>query len=859
MKNEKLIPNTIDGFEIQREIGTGAVGTVYEAIQKSSGRKVALKLISSQHGLMSQALMRLRPEIKLLMRLEHPHIVPVFSYGEFGLVAYLTMELVSGPSLSDVIRASKLERAGIERSIMPDSPYVSNNDIESVLELLQQADSASLESATNEQQLANTSRKAPENPSLKSFRKIAVMMADIADALAYSHGNGVIHRSLNPANLLFSPDGKLKLTDFSIANLLEQPGMTLFGAIINSPMYMSPEQIKASAGQLDHRTDIYSLGATLYEWITLRPPFEGKYRHEIVANVIAQEPVRPRKINRQIPRSIETVCLKAMDADPGKRYQTADQMAEDLRRFASNRRIKARPVGPVTKSSRWLNKHRSLSSAILAGVLLVGVLGTFAYGVYSARRKVYVQLLETRINDAIVSTFAGDQQVPLSAMKKLEYLGPNEWVTAMLSGQYLLYSGKPNEAVDELKRALSLNANSLEIKTELGNALRESQRLDELSVLSDELATAVPVSTREELFLGRWIAEQEPERGLQIIRDVFSITKPELDNLARLILSRARWQVALDNFDVENAEDARIESQFSYYYFRYNSYAVANDYQSSLVAAVVLREANRITDAEELELTSGNRLRELEEQYPDSRSAALASSWQAYSIDDTEARIHKFQNSIAKCVRRGMQVPGDLQEAYVLELLLGGRSSEAKQEFESLKSTNVNELEFLLVMLLAEDADLDLEAAQRALAALPLPKGMAAIHRPVGLQILGKTEEAQRLYEQIRDSIALPLHRQAWLRKLIDYGCGSISTQELIASMDEQGISHFNRSQGHYFIGIKLLSEGKRREATQHFEECLQAHVFPSREHQLARFVLKQLKLDSNWPTWLPASDSSVD
>ena len=141
------------------------------------------------------------------------------------------------------------------------------------------------------------------------FDTVARMIAEVADGLDYAHKNGVIHRDMKPSNLMLAPDGRVSINDFGLARMLEQPGMTMTGEFMGSPLYMSPEQMMAGRMPLDHRTDIYSLGATLYELLTLQPPFPGETRERIIAQIMTKEPVSLRKVNKRVPLDLETICL----------------------------------------------------------------------------------------------------------------------------------------------------------------------------------------------------------------------------------------------------------------------------------------------------------------------------------------------------------------------------------------------------------------------------------------------------------------------------------------------------------------------------------------------------------------------
>src|SRR5262249_12811524 len=163
----------------------------------------------------------------------------------------------------------------------------------------------------------------------------------------HAHQEGVVHRDMKPSNLLLSSAGRLSVNDFGVARMLEQPGMTMTGEFVGTPAYMSPEQITAGRTPLDHRTDIYSLGATLYDLLTQQPPFTGERRDQVLAQILHKEPKAPRKVNPKVPVDLETICLKAMEKDPDQRYRTAGALADDLRRYVNRFAIEARRAGPV--------------------------------------------------------------------------------------------------------------------------------------------------------------------------------------------------------------------------------------------------------------------------------------------------------------------------------------------------------------------------------------------------------------------------------------------------------------------------------------------------------------------------------
>ena len=308
-----------------------------------------MKVLSTGLGLTTKAIMRFKREAEAAAKLHHTNIVPVYWTGDENRVPYYAMELIDGPSLDHVIcqlRADSDSAKGEAPSSTQNTSIDSQSPIPAWVE--ETIGFQSIQSAIKSNGSASPSLDTSSIGSGHSFYdSVANMMAGVADALAHAHDHGIIHRDIKPANLLLSSDGRLSINDFGLARMLEQPGMTMTGEFMGSPMYMSPEQIAAGRLPLDHRTDIYSLGASLYQSLTLEPPFPGQQRDQVLSQIVHKDPPPPRSIKKQIPKDLETICLKAMEKDPDRRYQTADLMAEDLRRFVNRHAISARRIGLV--------------------------------------------------------------------------------------------------------------------------------------------------------------------------------------------------------------------------------------------------------------------------------------------------------------------------------------------------------------------------------------------------------------------------------------------------------------------------------------------------------------------------------
>lgn len=362
-------------FEIHREIGRGGMGTVYEASQVSLQRTVALKVLAPHIASTSKAVSRFRREAQAAAKLHHTHIVPIFAQGEADGSYFYAMEMVEGDSLHATImklRAEHRNDSACDQSVTVVLPQRSASNAATTKKI----NPAKLSGSSVRDSAARLSDSQAFGTD-ELFHDAARHLADVADALEYAHLNGVVHRDIKPHNLLFGRDGRLRISDFGLARLAEQPGVTMTGEVLGSPLYMSPEQITADPNAVDHRTDIYSLGATMYEWLTLSPPYPGETRERVISKILSTEPRPLRSENPAVPLDLETICLKAIERDPNRRYQSAGEMRDDLRRYLLSRPIVARREGAAMRGVRFLLRHQIaalLVTAIFAGSVLIAAL-----------------------------------------------------------------------------------------------------------------------------------------------------------------------------------------------------------------------------------------------------------------------------------------------------------------------------------------------------------------------------------------------------------------------------------------------------------------------------------------------------
>ena len=335
-------PGRIGEFRIVREIGRGGMGVVYEAEEEALGRRVALKVLAPHLVADERLRARFRREARAVARLHHTNIVPVFGVGERDGLCYYVMQMIQGRALDRID---------------------------------QEAPTVPLRGPQEEP----TPASEAETPSPERFRETARIGAQVADALAHAHSKGVLHRDIKPSNLILDEHGDVWVTDFGVAKVLEDATFTLSGDVVGTLSYMPPERF---AGHSDARGDVYSLGVTLYEWLTGRPPFPDGDAKQLIHD-ITHSPMPPlRRLDPAIPADLETIVLKAAERDPAHRYQTAEALADDLRRFLADRPILARRASLTERAWRWCRRNPLLAGLHAAVILLlvaISVVSAVAY------------------------------------------------------------------------------------------------------------------------------------------------------------------------------------------------------------------------------------------------------------------------------------------------------------------------------------------------------------------------------------------------------------------------------------------------------------------------------------------------
>lgn len=358
-------------FRILREIGRGGMGIVYEAEQESLARHVAVKVLPTAAVLNPQQLQRFEREARTAGRLHHTNIVPVFGVGEDQGLHYLVMQLIQGAGLDQVLRHLQETRRG---NGVAAPPHPSNQE---TCEYPRATDFTAVSGHPPQETTTACELTLAEGP--QYWRNVARIGIQAAAALHYAHQRGTLHRDIKPANLLLDAQGVVWITDFGLAKAMEHDGVSQTGELAGTLRYMAPERFR---GRADARSDVYSLGLTLYELLTLQPAFEHSDPSALVRRITHDEPPRPRSRDPRVPRDMETIVLKAISREPEHRYRSAQDLADDLQAFLDDRPIRARRTSGAERLWRWCRRNRavaSLSATALLLLVLVAVVATVGY------------------------------------------------------------------------------------------------------------------------------------------------------------------------------------------------------------------------------------------------------------------------------------------------------------------------------------------------------------------------------------------------------------------------------------------------------------------------------------------------
>jgi tRNA A-37 threonylcarbamoyl transferase component Bud32 len=377
-------PAAVGDYRILERLGHGGMGEVFLAEHTKLGRRVALKLLRPEVVAEPEARRRFEREARLVARLDHPDICHLYESGDHEGRPFLAMQWIRGRPLTEVLRQWR------ERG------FTSVHDV-----------------GTDAGTAEPVGRRAAIEAVVEIGRRVAL-------ALEAAHAEGLVHRDVKPGNIMVREDGGPVLVDFGLAReVAGDDSLTATRDVLGTPLYMAPEQIEPRGRQVDARTDVYSLAVTLYELLTLRPPFSGDSRSALFQSIMRGEFIRPRRVDRAIPADLSIALEHALETDPDRRYASAAEFAEDLRRILAGEAIQARSVGALRRAGRWLRRHPA-GVSIAAGLIVLGaVMAT--YGVREATRH-RVEMAQA-MREGIESTRIGAHTTALEHFARAEGLG----------------------------------------------------------------------------------------------------------------------------------------------------------------------------------------------------------------------------------------------------------------------------------------------------------------------------------------------------------------------------------------------------------------------------------------------------
>lgn len=853
-------PTRLGDFEVIREVGRGGMGIVYEAKQISLNRRVALKVLSGAVLSSSRAVTRFRREAAAAARLHHTNIVPIYSIGEDDGTHFYAMEYIEGPSLDFVIRQWQVQ-ISVDQSTRAHTPFGSRKSTPSPKTPSSGPDDRIHAADT----VAGPSEPLPLTPIIprvvpgkvflkpNSFDEIAQLIAGVADGLEHAHRHGIIHRDVKPSNLLLSPEGILSINDFGLARVLEEPSVTLSGEFLGSPLYASPEQINGNPDQLDHRTDVYSLGATLYELLTLRPPFPGEGREQVLAQVLRNEPTPLRKINSKVPLDLETICLKAIEKDPNRRYQHARDLAEDLRRYVNRYAISARRTHPLQRLVKWSKRHPAIAASacllLLSGI--IAFVGVRQHRLLNEQRLAEKRVLEQRLlketeERALIYTLSGDLGSAEALLPDAERLGASPAWLALRRGQIAYQRGDYDRALQLLQESATKSPSGPDLSTRgLLSATYAATYEWELSKkLAEEVMKEQPSTAEEFLFKGLAESLYDPVQGL---KDLDEAVLRRDSVMARVVRAETKARYAIIRTDLKKAEEAVKDATVAEGMWPGNPNALAARLFTCLCAATLFQ----------IEQQPQKRAAVLEQAEADAKALEAFPGlslglWPRAMFYRTTGQEEKALKLLR---REGANLRDFRIRSVYVELLVWNRefptALAALESFYPPARLQNRELMRALILAMMPERHADALTAFNDLTT-HWGQGDLPAWRQTILLLMGRNQQAvEDSARVLQNPESLPGLSREWYLQLLTYFADRITAEQLLAAA---GKSQLRICDAEFFIGLKELARGNREKARQHLSNAVNSGVFFLFAHQMSHGILAQLNHDPTWPSWIPAN-----
>jgi tetratricopeptide (TPR) repeat protein len=796
----QLAGRRLGDFEIVREIGRGGMGVIFEARQLSLKRTVALKVLLPLPGLDVRAIERFHREAEAAAMLRHPQIIPIYATGEDQGHHFYAMELVVGPSLDRLLQADAADGG---------SPVVA---------------------------LASDLQPGGQ----RSFCRIAGLLADAALALHHAHEHGVIHRDVKPSNLLLAADGRLCVSDFGLARIDDAPGLTLSSEIIGSPAYMSPEQVTGRS-TVDRRSDVYSLGATLYECLAQRSPFAGARRDEVLVKIVSVEPPPPRYWNPGVPAALETICLKAMEKAPGQRYQTAAEFAHDLHSFATGRSITARRPGSLRRIAAQSRQRPAVAALVAVVLAAAGLAGYFAYAAHSSRAALAVAQLDDLVDEGLIANLSGDPDAAVRAIAKVAAAEPASGWLPLLRGHLAFQRGDYDDAVQYLEQAAELLPDSVAARALLASAYVAAgwwERYEELLADVERLEAHSP-----EDFMFRGLAESYLDPAKARASLDAAIRGRRLP-VAYLLRAEVCSQLAMDSSDRRDADAAMADARLACELLGEIPDALLERLFACQIAAGIYRDLG-LADQANVLLAAADQDAITLARHVRLPSVARALAWYYLQTHREQAAVEILQAA----------APGTenarVNYRYALLLYRRGALDAGLAVLERRAHRSHNE-DLLRVLFLAElpGGPPQARAAYETLRDQPVD-GLAALFQPALLCLLGDWPAAVADSRHFRDqeNHRLPSLRRAFYEQVLQFNCDELGAEGLLATA---GRSQWDRCEANFFIGLRHLARGDRTTAARHFQAAVATRCYGFLAFDWSQTFLLRLSAEPRWPGWIP-------
>ncbi|MEM1026536.1 MAG: protein kinase [Planctomycetota bacterium] len=822
-------------FRIEALIGSGGMAQVFRATQQSLGRTVALKVMPPHLHLSPRNAARFEREVQAAARVHHTNLVGVYAAGHERGLRYYAMELIEGPTLGGVLRRLRvkpilelrLSQAVTGPDAIPDnsSPSEPSGDLTILAAIV-----ASL--------------------SNNYFDRIAEQIAAVSEAVHEAHEQGVLHRDIKPSNLLYSREGRLHLGDFGLAKLMDEPGLTQTGDTVGTPYYMAPEQLATQDRPTDRRTDVYALGATLYEMLTLLPPYPGQRREQVLAKIARDEPRPPRRINPSVPRDLETIALKALARRPRDRYGTAAELAEDLRRFTQRHAITARRPWLLTRGLKLAQRHPATAAALAVALILASSSAYLANraSVNAEQRmlaereldQAETQALRVRqtqqeqlFQSALIAMMQGDRASARDAARRAEQLGATPTRLKLLEAALSLHEADFTTAVQLCREVVESEPDNITAYALISEAYARRDLRTESRKARTAALSRPPRSVEEAVLLGRMESYHDLASAERILDRVVKADRAHI--VARLIRGAVRSRLAyrtLNPIQAKNAiEDLLLASEL----LPETSFILSRLLRARLIAASAYSDSgdHALRDLQRQEAAIlVDRLSQYSGEYE-------AHRWRAYYFDqigDLDQAIREWQSIDDKTI-------GFL----AMTLIRAGRLDEARAaclDYRQRISTSTPDFGYAVA------ASAQVESRDAYLETLRFDRlptmGSSSVHRHLHVLwcLAGLPTKAE---EEVRNR-GLSEEAGRIERTQFAFLTGAATAQEYL---DAASGSRDALAEAHAAIGIKALGEGRRLAAREHLLGVLAQRRDFEFVTALSKAVMAQLDRDSDWPRWI--------